>query len=139
MCESAIDTGGPLREFWRLLAEDVNSHLCQGDVNNRAPIQNPEMLLVMHRNTFLRVHQHDYGSFPNSDYVHLGKLMAMSLPHGGSGFPFFSPYVFEYFLSGNITDVTDTSEDIPNLLARDLTRKVLYFLFLLLRDLECDQ
>ena len=53
--------------------------------------------------------------------------------------PVLSPYVFEYFLSGNITDVTVTSEDIPNLLARDLTRKVLYFLFLLLRDLECDQ
>ena len=31
MAEEAIDTGGPTREFWRLLVEEVVKEYCVGD------------------------------------------------------------------------------------------------------------
>ena len=52
--------------------------------------------------------------------------MAMSLVHGGSGFPFIAPYIFRFFCNPCVTEIHLDVDDIPDLGAKMLTEKVLY-------------
>ncbi|XP_065844722.1 G2/M phase-specific E3 ubiquitin-protein ligase-like [Oscarella lobularis] len=103
--ESAIDTGGPLREFWRLLAEGIYQFMCHGAPNRRSPMINTAMILKRR-------------------FFFAGRLMAMSLAHGGSGFPFFSSFVFQYFRGFSCTEIALTPDDIPHFGARKLASDI---------------
>jgi hypothetical protein len=50
--------------------------------------------------------------------------MAMSLVHGGSGFPFFAPPMYQYLCGMEVSSIDVRMEDVPNLEVRSLLEKV---------------
>ena len=43
----------------------------------------------------------------------IGRILAASLAHEGAGFAFLSDAVYEYVITGDVTDITVTLDDIP--------------------------
>ena len=96
--EPAIDDGGPMREYMRLLLSSIisnNSLLC-GDANSR----------------FLR---HNVIELSKKTYFYVGQALSMSLVHGGPAPAFFAEPVVDYILFGlekvkvGISDVEDST------------------------------
>ncbi len=94
--EPAVDDGGPLREFFHLLIKKLseeNKLLC-GPYDCRTPRKN---IVEFQKNSFFQ----------------LGKMIAMSLVHGGPAPHFFSPAVADFICYGmfkvraSISDVGD--------------------------------
>jgi hypothetical protein len=52
----------------------------------------------------------------------------MSIVQEGNGFPVLCPAVYQYIVSGNITDVNIPDDKIPDLAVRDLVSKVYVYL-----------
>ena len=94
--EPAIDDGGPMREFLRLLMGTLvgNNSLFCGDVNARLLRHN---LIELNKKTFF----------------HVGQVLALSLIHGGPSPSFFAEPVADYIMHGLkkvkacVTDVQD--------------------------------
>ena len=81
--EPAVDDGGPLREFFHILMielSECNSLFC-GSCDSRIPRKNVV-------------------EFQKKSYYHVGKMIAMSLVHGGPAPHFFSPVVADYICFG---------------------------------------
>eukprot|EP00118_Oscarella_pearsei_P023120 m.272869 g.272869 ORF g.272869 m.272869 type:complete len:225 (+) comp40568_c0_seq10:1915-2589(+) len=99
--ESAIDTGGPSREFWRLLGKEISEKMFIGvDPQRRTLAFNTDYLL-------------------QSKYFAIGRLFAMGLCQGASGFPFLAPYLYKFICKPNILDIV-TEEDVADLDVRNL-------------------
>jgi hypothetical protein len=47
----------------------------------------------------------------NQDFLHLGRLVALTLLQGGPGLPIFNHHLAEYILTGKVTSLT--VEDFP--------------------------
>ena len=94
--EPAVDAGGPLREFFRLLLGELsrNNSLFCGEETARAPLHN---VLALSKNTF----------------KHVGCMMAASLLNGGPAPSFFADFVADYIAFGigklkvSVQDVID--------------------------------
>lgn len=56
-------------------------------------------------------------------YLFIGKIIALSILHGGPGPVFFAPVVVDY-LFGGITMVKPCVEDVPDPLLQSKLRKV---------------
>ncbi len=94
--EPAVDDGGPLREFFHLLMKTItedNKLLC-GRYDCRTPRKN-------------------VAEFQKKSFFQLGRMIAMSLVHGGPAPHFFSTAVADYICCGlfkvraSISDVGD--------------------------------
>lgn len=94
--EPAVDEGGPLREFFRLLLRGIGSSnsLFSGPDDSRTPTHNVFELEKM-------------------SFYYIGVIIALSLIHGGPAPHFFSPAVADYILYG-VQKVHATINDIPN-------------------------
>ena len=102
--EAAVDEGGPLREYFRLLLGEIakkNSMFC-GDEECRVPVHNMDM-------------------WKKKSYYSIGAMLAASLVHGGPAPKFFAKAVADYFVYG-MSGVRATPEDIPNF---DIQLKIL--------------
>ena len=109
--EPAVDAGGPLREFFRLVMRDVinNNSLFQGSDDSRSPAHNT---MELRKGTFKIV----------------GKLFALSIVHGGPGPQCLSHVIVDY-LSYGIHKVHGTAQDVPDPLIREKIKKVKLFFY----------
>ena len=98
--EPAVDAGGPLREFLRLLMGEIasNNSLLSGDDKCRVPVPN---MTVLEKQT----------------YCYVGKMVAVSLIHGGPAPTFLAPSVVDYVIKG-IRGADPEVKEVPNLQVR---------------------
>ena len=94
--EPAVDAGGPLREFFRLLLGEIssNSMLFCGEETARIPMHN---VLELSKQTFRYV----------------GQIIAASLLNGGPSPGFFADFIADYIVFG-IEKVQVRVEDVIN-------------------------
>lgn len=64
MAEVSVDTGGPSREFWRMLVEEIARHYCMGDPGRTLFVKNIPALHVCMHGYSLKI------STCNLDFVH---------------------------------------------------------------------
>lgn len=104
--ETAVDAGGPMREYLHLLMAAVarNNTLFCGKEDSRVPLHN---LRELEKRTF----------------YHIGKIISLSLLYGGPGATFFSPAVADYITYG-ISRVKATIDDVPTEEVRQKLLKV---------------
>lgn len=95
--EPAVDTGGPLREFFRLAMGEIfaNNSIFHGSASARIPAHN-----VVH----LR----------KKTYFYVGKMFAISLVHGGPAPACMASPVADYFTYG-MERVKATVSDVPDM------------------------
>ena len=105
--EPAVDEGGPLREYFRLLlsAIESNSSLLSGIEFSCTPTHNVCELEKM-------------------SYFYIGVIIALSLVHGGPAPHFFSPAVADYTVYG-VQKVRATIADIPSCNMQNSIQKVM--------------
>ena len=105
--EPAVDEGGPLREYFRLLlsAIESNSSLLSGIEFSRTPTHNVCELEKM-------------------SYFYIRVIIALSLVHGGPAPHFFSPAVADYIVYG-VQKVHATIADIPSCNMQNSIQKVM--------------
>ena len=103
--EPAVDAGGPLREFFHILLADIanNNNLFEGS-EGRVPRPN---VFELEKKT----------------YLYVGQMIATSLLHGGPAPSFFSKAVADYLVFG-VTNVSPSTNDIPDASVRDSIQKV---------------
>ena len=104
--EPAVDEGGPLREYFRLVLKAIstsNSLFCGLD-GNRTP-------------------NHNVTELKKKTFYDVGVLIALSLVHGGPAPHFFSPAVADYIIYG-VQNVRTTIEDVPQPGIRQCLQKV---------------
>ena len=101
--EPAVDTGGPLREFFHLLIAEVanNNSLFEGS-DGRVPVMN---VLELERKT----------------YFYVGQMMALSLLHGGPAPTFFSKAAAKFFAS---SEIHASADDVADVQIRNSIQKV---------------
>ena len=104
--EPAVDAGGPLREFLRLLMEEIasNNSLFSGADEHRVPAQN-------------------MSAFEKQTYRYIGQMIAVSLIHGGPAPTFLAPSVVGYILKG-IRGADPQVKEVPNLHVRQKLEEV---------------
>ena len=79
--------------------------------------------LIVSENT--ATHVPTYVVLQESDYKHMGVLIAMSIVQGsGSGFPVFTPHIFSYIATGELQPGAITNEDVPDPSVRLLLEQV---------------
>ncbi len=93
--EPAVDAGGPCREFFRLLINEImsNNTLFQGPMHARFPCHNMQEL-------------------EKGTYKYIGQIISLSLVHDGPGPHCLAPWVVDYILYG-LSGVTPIPEQIP--------------------------
>ena len=94
--EPAVDEGGPLREYFRLL-------LCALQSNNSL-FSGPD---------YCRTPNHHVGELEKMTFYYVGVIIALSLVHGGPAPHFFSPAVADYVVHG-VQKVHATVSDVPS-------------------------
>ena len=94
--ESAVDGGGPRREFFMLLMNGVRE--------NNSLLDGPLITHVLRHNTT---------ALQNELYLCMGKMIALSIVHGGPGPSFFAGCVVDYIFNG-LGSVSARIEDIPD-------------------------
>lgn len=93
--ESAVDEGGPKREFFRLVLADIASNNALFDGGSQR-----------------RVVRHNLIELQKNSYLIVGRIIALSLMYGGPAPQFFARVVAEYLLG--ITPYTVSVEDVPD-------------------------
>ena len=63
--------------------------------------------------------------FQNELYLYIGKIIALSIVHGGPGPVFFSPVIVDY-LFGGMSALSASINDIPDESLQIKVRKVLF-------------
>lgn len=104
--ESAVDDGGPRREYLRLLMSTMaeQSSLFTGPPSCKVPVHNAMAL-------------------QRGDFHIVGVAIVLSLSQGGPGPTFFAPSVVDY-LFGGISKVKPRVEDIPDCEVQEKLSKV---------------
>lgn len=93
--EVGVDTGGPRREFFRLLVQHGSTRYLRGMCGK----------MTFTSNTI---------ACQRGELKILGNYVAMSIAQGGSGFPVLHPSVYNYIVTGKYIGVRIPDEDIPN-------------------------
>ena len=65
--------------------------------------------------------------FQTNKFEHVGKLMAMSLIQGGSGFPYLAPPMYDYLCGKDAISIEVSAEDVPSIDVTQLLQKVTTF------------
>ncbi len=105
--EPAVDDGGPKREFFMLFLNSLNSqeNLLEGPLDKR-------------------VLRHNTSALDKNVYKSIGKIIALSVIHGGPGPAFLAKSVVNYiFRSGTTFNVY--IEDVPDQSIQALLNKVI--------------
>ena len=136
--EPAVDEGGPRREFFMLLMGAIanTSSLLDGPPNCRVLRHNtsafqvtwtytlmfpPPLPYTPHSHTHIHAHTHthtctqiDMIVFSQDElFLYVGRMIALSILHGGPGPVFFAPVVVDY-LFGGISAVKPSVDDVPD-------------------------
>ena len=113
--EPAIDGGGPLREYFtillRTLLSSTSIRLFEGKDSCFLPIHNTDAL----RSNLFKV---------------AGRMVTLSIIHGGPGLPIFSHAVFLYFQHGNPDEISQhiSKDDVIDVEILDTLTKVLDYI-----------
>ena len=104
--EPAIDDGGPMREYMRLLLGSVvsNNSLFCGEMDSR----------------FLR---HNVIELNKKTYFHVGQILSITLVHGGPAPSFFAQPIADYILYG-LDKVKVSITDVQNVVIKRRLQKV---------------
>ena len=117
--EPAVDDGGPLREFFRLLMLEIgkDTSLFCGPEGRRTPTHN---LLALQRN----------------EYFFVGKCIALSISYGGPGPHFLCETIARYMCN---EPVTTPQLAVPNYEVRERIEKVrVYNVYILIETIILD-
>ena len=108
--EPAVDDGGPLREFFHILMTSLseNNNLFCGPGDSRTPRKN-----VI--------------EFQKKSFYQVGKMIAMSLVHGGPAPHFFSPPVADYICFG-LLKIRASISDVQEADVRQALNEVLFYI-----------
>ena len=103
----AVDDGGPLREFLRLMMGSIamNNMLFQGESTLRVPTCN-------------------VAGLENKLYERIGEMISVSLIHGGPAPTFFAPSMVDYIVYGSINKVNPSVNEVPNVHIRKKLEEV---------------
>lgn len=104
--EPAVDQGGPLREYFRLLLTSVvtNNILFSGPDSARTP-------------------NHNMAELEKMTFYYVGVIIALSLLHGGPAPQCFSSAVADYIIYG-VKKVNATIDDVPDHTIKQSLQKV---------------
>uniref|UniRef100_A0A1X7VJU3 HECT domain-containing protein n=1 Tax=Amphimedon queenslandica TaxID=400682 RepID=A0A1X7VJU3_AMPQE len=102
--EKGVDGGGPSREFWCCLANNFEQ-LCDRDGGNK-------------------VLRHDAVALQEEKFFYIGELMALSVLHGGCGFPFLGKSTYDYLCGVPLSSINVSKDEVPNVEARVLLDKI---------------
>ena len=114
--EIAADVGGPTKEFFHTAIEALlktdplyRMQLFTGEQGHCVPICNMDAL-------------------SSGCFLMVGKLLAHSFLHGGTGLVGLAPAVVKYLASGSVDEAQDvvTTADIPDIDIRNLLEKTVY-------------
>ena len=83
--QDAIDAGGPLRQFFTLVVDRIATRFFEDGSTNLVPTINANTII-------------------SEIFVVVGKIIAHSIVHGCSGFPYLARVTYHYICSGNIMD-----------------------------------
>lgn len=108
--EPAVDDGGPLREFFHILMTSLseNNNLFCGPGDSRTPRKN-----VI--------------EFQKKSFYQVGKMIAISLVHGGPAPHFFSPPVADYICFG-LLKIRASISDVQEADVRQALNEVLFYI-----------
>ncbi|CAM4619131.1 unnamed protein product [Leuciscus chuanchicus] len=103
--EEAVDTGGPTREFLTLLMDAIKtSRFFEGKDDGK----------------YLSF---DSKAAEGDEYFHVGRMVAVSIVHGGPGPRCFSPSFYQY-LVGKVKTIEAPIEDIPDTEVRNVLLEI---------------
>lgn len=102
--KQAVDTGGPRREFWRLLVQNAKDY-CKGKEGSMAFA--PNTLACQ-----------------KSEFKILGMYVAVSIPQGGYGFPILHPIVYNFITMGKYIGVSLIDEHVPDPFISHLVKEI---------------
>ncbi|XP_065892745.1 uncharacterized protein [Dysidea avara] len=103
--EAGVDTGGPSREFFRLLMMGVDETYCCG-------------------NDGAKVFMHDVPAIQESHFRTIGTFVAMSIIQGGFGLPIFSQHLYSYLVTGKYVNLEINNDDVPDPAAQALLKQI---------------
>lgn len=107
--EDGIDTGGLRREFFRLFVKGVVDIYCIGDLGNYIFKKSVPALQVYSR-SHCRMCLYSYDRMK---FKLIGNVIAMSIVHGGSGFPVLNPSFYHYIVSGKYLNTIPDDVSVP--------------------------
>ena len=122
--EEGDDGGGPRREFFALLAREIQSSLCEGQSSRCFFRHDSIALQVVLSAMYIQIEFTDAILFQTNKFVHVGNLVAMSLLQGGSGFPYLAPPMYDYLCGEDASSIKVSAEDVPNVDVTLLLQKV---------------
>ena len=105
--ESAVDDGGPLREFFYLLMKA----LAQNDMIFCGPAE-------------LRMPRHSVVELQKKTFYYVGVIIALSVVHGGPAPQFLSSAVADYLIFGPLGVKATSSDIVDNPEKRENVQKV---------------
>ena len=56
-------------------------------------------------------------------FLHVGKLMALSLIQGGSSFPYFAEPMYDYLCGEDASSIKVSAEDVPSIDVAQLLKR----------------
>ena len=122
--EEAIDTGGPSREFWRLLVGDIENTYCCGEAAKLVFDRNtPALQVAFHLCYLVCFDMYDI-FLQRSEFKMLGSLIAMSIIQGGPGFPLLLPLLYGYISTGHYNLELLTDSNVPDFQVHTLLAEV---------------
>jgi hypothetical protein len=104
--EPAVDEGGPLREFFHLLTADI-----------------ARKNMIFNGDDYRRVPRHCVMELENRTYYNVGKILALSLMHGGPAPRFLARTVVDYIVYGS---AQASPLDVPDQAIQESLIKVIF-------------
>lgn len=127
VAEGAVDAGGPRREFFRLLARQAShsSYFCGNTFEKFFACNVPAVRVRCFQlfMAFVAIYVL-CALIQKNEYFILGQYAAMSAVQGGPSLPFFSPEVYNYLSTEEITNIKLSSNGIPDPEVRQLVSEV---------------
>ena len=125
--EASVDTGGPRREFLRLLAKEVrDGDYFQAGNAGSFFVCNTSGYRVCKCIVINLVAMRLFVTFQANHYKILGCYAAISIIQGGPGFPFFHAHAYGYLSTGIWSPVRISVENLPNENLRTVVNNVCY-------------
>ena len=114
--EEALDTGGPKREFLTLLMDAIRTRRVFDGRETKYLSFNSQVgeILLLRSEVLLRITEIcTYSAAEEDEHFHVGRMIAVSIVHGGPGPRCLSPNLFQY-LTGKVKSIEVPIEEIPD-------------------------
>ena len=120
-----MDGGGPSHEFWCCLAQDIEQSLCEAENGSKVLRHDA---VALQASISYSSQQFNFIMVRKKDFFILVQLMALSLVHGSSGFPFLAKLKYEYLCGLTWSSITVANDEVPSYEVKALLNKVFFCL-----------